>query len=193
MGSAGAEGEFTAWAVTAWPRLLRVATALTAGDHHLAEDLVQTALAKTFLAWGRVRLDEARGEHPDRYVHRVLVRAFVDETRRSWWRRERRPLPATDGPDATGAPGPSFDLPAIGADESSALADVLAVRDALAALPADQRAAVVLRYWLGHDVRETAVLLRCPEATVRSRSARGLARLRELLDETDPSAKGAAR
>ena len=56
-----AERDFTAWATAAWPRLLRTATALTAGDHHLAEDLVQSALAKTFAVWGRVRSDEARG------------------------------------------------------------------------------------------------------------------------------------
>jgi RNA polymerase sigma-70 factor (sigma-E family) len=194
-----AERDFTAWAVGAWPRLLRTATALTAGDHHLAEDLVQTALAKTFVAWGRVRSDEARGEHPDRYVHRVLVRVFVDETRRPWWRRERRLIAsAATGPGVLdGVPDrPDVSLPVPD--------DVLAVRDALAALPPDQRAAVVLRYWLGHDVRETAALLGCPEATVRSRAARGLARLRDLLGPLDdapddspdsglPTPKGAVR
>lgn len=189
---ADGEREFTAWAVGAWPRLLRTATALTAGDHHLAEDLVQTALAKTYLVWDRVRLDEARGEHPDRYVHRVLVRAFVDETRRPWWRRERvsRSGATSPGPGTgTGAgladPGPPWPD---GADPAGQTAQddvlsVLSVRGALAALPPDQRAAVVLRHWLGHDVAQTAALLRCPEATVRSRTARGLARLRDLLGE----------
>lgn len=177
-----AERDFTSWATAAWPRLLRTATALTAGDHHLAEDLVQTALAKTFAVWHRVRSDEERGESPDRYVHRVLVRSFVDETRRPWWRRERHgPAEVPDVAPTGGPPPPE---------------DVFAVRDALALLPADQRAAVVLRYWLGHDVAETAVLLGCPEATVRSRSARGLARLRALLgdtDGTDLTTKGARR
>ena len=178
----GAEREFTAWATAAWPRLLRTATALTAGDHHLAEDLVQTALAKTFAVWHRVRSDESQGESPDRFVHRVLVRSFVDETRRPWWRRERRgPAEVPDLPP---------DVPPVPPE------DVLAIRHALAALPADQRAAVVLRYWLGHDVAETAALLGCPEATVRSRSARGLARLRTSLgdtDGTDLTTKGARR
>ncbi|WP_198954575.1 SigE family RNA polymerase sigma factor [Kineosporia sp. R_H_3] len=192
MTSDDVEHGFTAWAVTAWPRLLRTATALTAGDHHLAEDLVQTALAKTYVAWPRVHADASRGEHPDRYVHRVLVRVFVDETRRPWWRRERRRIPSA----ATG-PGVLAGVPDRPDDSVSAPDDVLAVRDALGALPPDQRAAVVLRYWLGHDVRETAALLGCPEATVRSRSARGLARLRALLgplDDSDlPTPKGAAR
>ena len=167
----GAEREFTAWATAAWPRLLRTATALTTGDHHLAEDLVQTALAKTFAVWDRVRSDEARGESPDRFVHRVLVRTFLDETRRPWWRRERH-----GPPEVPDVPPEAATVPA---------EDVFAIRDALAALPADQRAAVVLRYWLGHDVAATAELLGCPEATVRSRSARGLARLRLLLGEAD--------
>lgn len=167
----GAEREFTAWATAAWPRLLRTATALTAGDHHLAEDLVQTALAKTFAVWGRVRSDETRGESPDRFVHRVLVRTFLDMTRRPWWRRERHgPVEMPDLPPDDEGPPPE---------------EVFAIREALAALPADQRAAVVLRYWLGHDVAATAGLLGCPEATVRSRSARGLARLRHLLGESD--------
>jgi RNA polymerase sigma-70 factor (sigma-E family) len=194
------ERDFTAWAVAAWPRLLRTATALTAGDHHLAEDLVQTALAKTYVAWPRVRADVSRGEHPDRYVHRVLVRVFVDETRRPWWRRERRRIPAA----ATG-PGGLDGVPDRPDESLPAPDDALAVRDALAALPPDQRAAVVLRYWLGHDVREAAALLGCPEATVRSRSARGLARLRDLLGPLDdapddspdesglPTPKGAVR
>jgi len=171
----GADREFTAWAVGARPRLLRTATALAAGDHHLAEDLVQTALAKTYLAWHRVRTDAARGEHPDAYVHRVLVRAFVDETRRPWWRRERGSRPPDDADAA--AVGPASDPAVVVPDPS----DLRAVRAALAALPPEQRAAVLLRHWLDHDVAATARLLGCPEATVRSRTARGLARLRDLL------------
>lgn len=158
---------FGAWATAAWPRLLRTATALTAGDHHLAEDLVQVTLTRTYLAWDRVVDDEAAGRHPDRYAHRVLVRAFVDETRRPWWRRERGSATVPD----RASPAPDDDRP----DD--------AVRQALAALPPDQRAAVVLRHWLDHDVEETARLLGCSPATVRTRTFRGLAKLRALLGE----------
>lgn len=169
-------GEYAAWASGAWPRLLRTATALTAGDHHLAEDLVQVTLTRTYLAWDRVELDDATGRHPDRYAHRVLVRAFVDETRKPWWRRERGTSPVPD-------------LPAPATGEAPDDGDV--VRAALAALPADQRAAVVLRHWLDHDVEECARLLGCTPATVRTRTFRGLAKLRALLgDRIAPAATG---
>ena len=169
--------EFGAWATAAWPRLLRTATVLTAGDHHLAEDLVQVTLTRTYLAWQRVEDDPGAGRHPDRYAHRVLVRAFVDETRKPWWRRERGSAPV---PDAASPDGPDD---ALGPDDT--------VRRALAALPADQRAAVVLRHWLDHDVEECARLLGCTPATVRTRTFRGLAKLRTLLgDPIAPAPRG---
>jgi RNA polymerase sigma-70 factor (sigma-E family) len=168
-----AESDFSAWAVQARPRLLRTATVLTAGDHHLAEDLVQTTLARTFAAWARVRIDESKGEHPNHYAQRVLTRVFIDETRRPWWRRERgtRPLTELDGPVAV----PPLSDPAV----------VHAVQQALAALAPQQRAAVVLRYWAGYDVDEVARQLGCPPATVRTWSSRGLARLRVLLRDDE--------
>jgi RNA polymerase sigma-70 factor (sigma-E family) len=174
MGEPSDRAGFTAWALAARPRLLRTATALTAADHHLAEDLVQTALVRVYAAWPRVDRDDPSG-----YAHRTLVRAFVDETRRPWWRRERfsRPVDATDADAAAAA--------LIDPD------DVRAVRDVLALLTAEQRLVVVLRYWAGHDVAETARLIGCPPATVRSRAARGLAQLRELLHED--GLDGAAR
>jgi RNA polymerase sigma-70 factor (sigma-E family) len=164
-----ADAEFRAWAVQAWPRLVRTGVVLTAGDHHLAEDLAQTTLTKVFLAWRRVRRDDAAGEHPDRYAHRVLVRVFLDETRRSWWRRERGSPPPDPERLAAGDPDPG---------------EVLDVREALALLPPQQRAAVVLRHWLGYDVEETARLLGCTPQAVRSRTFRGLAQLRRLMPVT---------
>lgn len=106
----------------------------------------------------------------------MLVRAFVDETRKPWWRRERGTSPVPD-------------LPAPVAGEAPDDGDV--VRLALAALPADQRTAVVLRHWLDHDVEECARLLGCTPATVRTRTFRGLAKLRALLgDRIAPAATG---
>jgi RNA polymerase sigma factor (sigma-70 family) len=157
---------------------------------------VQTALAKTYVAWSRVRVDAGRGEHPDRYVHRVLIRAFVDLTRRPWWRRERGGRTPSEGDlDAGQATGSRLGTGSGATDPASPALDpddVHAIRSALAALPPDQRAAVVLRHWLGHDVAETARLLCCPEATVRSRTFRGLARLRTLLGDLDAPPRDAA-
>jgi RNA polymerase sigma-70 factor (sigma-E family) len=180
MADRSAAGEFGSWATAAWPRLLRAATALTAGDHHLAEDLVQVTLTRTYLAWDRVEEDDATGRHPDRYAHRVLVRAFVDETRKPWWRRERDTGPV---PDLA-----AHDVPP---DLAATVDGDGDIRAALAALPPDQRAAVLLRHWLDHDVEECARLLGCTPATVRSRTFRGLAKLRALLgDPIAPAPRG---
>ena len=100
------DASFRTWAVARRPHLLRMATALTAGDRHLAEDLTQRT-------------------------------------------------------------------------------DLRTVRDALAQLPPNQRAAVVLRHLLELDVDECADLLGCPAGTVRTRTHRGLLRLRTLLTELD--------
>jgi RNA polymerase sigma factor (sigma-70 family) len=68
------------------------------------------------------------------------------------------------------------------------LEDRLAVRDALALVPPRQRAVLVLRFYEDCDVAETARLIGCTEGTVKSQTARGLARLRELLAAADPAA-----
>ena len=70
------DAEFDDFAVTAWPRLRWSAYLLT-GDSHLAEDLAQTALVKTYAAWGRVRHEDAMA-----YSRRVLVNANIDRLRR---------------------------------------------------------------------------------------------------------------
>ena len=155
--------EFRAYVVTARPALLRTATLLAAGDGHLAEDLVQTALTKLYVAWPRVRRDG-----PEPYVRRILVNAMTDERRRPW-RRERSHEAVPDAPAA----------------EPASMEDRDAVRRALAALPPRMRAVVVLRYWLELDVAETAAALGCGQGTVKSQTARGLDRLRELLGPLD--------
>jgi len=81
--------------------LLRTACMLTAGDRFLAEDVVQTALARVYVAWPRIR----KSASTEAYARRAIVSAFLDETRRPWWRRER----ATDElPDAAAA-GDAYD------------------------------------------------------------------------------------
>jgi RNA polymerase sigma-70 factor (sigma-E family) len=165
MGSRRDE-EFRAYVTERRPTLLRAATLLTAGDAHLAEDLVQQTLIAMYLAWPRIR----RTNGPDGYAYRTLCNALTDQTRRGFWRRER----ATDE-----LPEPAS-IPSLPMEERDA------VRRALAALPAGMRAAVVLRHWVELDVAETAAALGCTQGTVKSQTARGLERMRELLAADDP-------
>ena len=138
--------------------LLRTAYLLT-GNRSDAEDLLQTALAKTYLAWDRIRDREAL----DGYVRRVMV-----NTRTSWWRRRRVEaysadvLPERGGPDAT---------------EAVVLHDALWT--ALADLPKRQRAMVVLRYYEDLNEAETADVLGVSIGTVKSTTSRALAKLRD--------------
>ncbi|MEU7852706.1 SigE family RNA polymerase sigma factor [Nonomuraea sp. NPDC049141] len=144
-------------------RLLRTAY-LLCRDWPTAEDLVQTALAKAWLAWRRV------GGNPDPYVYRILA-----NTHASWWRRRwHGETPTEDVPDLAGQ-DPNADL---GTRE--------ALRAALAALPARQRAVIVLRYF--EDLPDTVIagILGCSVPTVRSQASRALAKLR-----LDPAARAA--
>ena len=141
--------------------LLRTATLLT-GDRGLAEDLVQTALARTYLSWGRIRDREA----VDAYTRRILVTTYA-----TWWRRRwRGEVPAGQLPDRPGAD------PYAQVDEAAAL------RAALARLPRRMRAVVVLRYWDDLPVAEVAELLGCSAGTVQSQASRALAKLRADVD-----------
>lgn len=158
--SIGRDGDFAAFVQARRPALLRLAVLLSAGDAHLAEDLVQTALTKLYVGWRRVDRDQG----PEAYARRVLVNAATDERRRPWRRGETSRAEPPDVPD-----------------RPVDVEDRDAVRAALAALGPRMRAAVVLRHWLGYDVAECAQLLGCSEGTVKSQTARGLERLRELL------------
>ncbi|WP_166354408.1 SigE family RNA polymerase sigma factor [Phytoactinopolyspora limicola] len=157
------DDEFTTY-VDARRHHLRRTAYVICGDWHMAEDLVQTALVKLYIAWRRVRRDGAE----DAYVRRIIVRAFLDEKRRPW-RREKVGL---DG----------FDM---AAPESLPLEDSDALLAALKGLPARQRATVVLRYWYGLSVDETADDLRCSPGTVKSQTARAVVGLRAALGPAD--------
>ncbi|HVX22140.1 MAG TPA: SigE family RNA polymerase sigma factor [Acidimicrobiales bacterium] len=152
------------------PALLRTSRALAGGDPHLAEDLVQTCLVKLYLAWPRVRSTRV-----DRYARRVLVNALIDEKRGPFHRREQV---WAEPPDSAAA-----DVAAARAEQASGRDELLA---ALGRLPAGMRAAVVLRHVDGLSTDEAAHALRCSPGTVKSQTARGLARLRELLAGADP-------
>lgn len=165
MAAALAEPEgFRAFVEARSPRLVHTAYLLT-GDAHLARDLVQSALARTWPHWERVR-----DGNPEAYVRTVMVRLAS-----SWWRRRWRgetPTEVLPEPRATGMPA-ATDL----------LEDRLTLAAALAKLPAGQRRVVVLRYVEDLSVESVAQLLGCSEGTVKSQAARGLAKLREVLGD----------
>lgn len=141
------------------PHLRRVAYAIC-GDWHRADDLVQTALVKLYVAWPRLHRDGRE----EAYVRQIIVRADVDERRRPW-RRERSGLEGHDREAREPLP----------VEERSALFE------ALQALPAMQRKVVLLRHWLGLSVAETAHELGIGEGTVKSHTSRGVAALQEEL------------
>lgn len=154
------DASYVEFVTTRRDHLRRVAYALC-GDWHRADDLVQTALVKLYVAWPRVR----RTGSEEAYARTILVRASIDESRRPW-RRERPTEAVPDAPAA--AP--------LAVEERSALLD------ALHALPPQQRVAVVLRHWLGLSVAEAAKEMRISEGTVKSHTSRGLDALRSVLD-----------
>ncbi|TDC39295.1 SigE family RNA polymerase sigma factor [Micromonospora sp. 15K316] len=139
---------------------MRATAYLLCGDWHRAEDLVQTAFTKLYLVWNRV----SRHEVLDSYVRQILVRTFLDERRRGWWRRERVGRTDTDRPTPPHSPE-----------------NRLVMLQALAAVPPRQRAVLILRYWEDLSVEESAALLGCSPGTVKSQAARGLDTLRALL------------
>ena len=154
--------EFTEFVLTRQSRLLGTAY-LLCGDLHTAEDLVQTALTKLYVAWPRVQ----RSGSEDAYVRRILVNASIDSSRRAW-RRERS---TADLPEVA---GPS-DFPVEDRDELVA---------ALALLAPRQRRIVVLRYWLGLSIEDVATDLQVTASTVKSQSAKALQNLRSHLSES---------
>lgn len=153
------DDEFEAFVRRRRGALLRTAIALTAGDEHLAEDVVQTTLIRLYLAWGRARRTQI-----DAYARRTLVNVMIDETRRPH-RREQPTVVLPDGP----APA-----------AETALDDMLLL--ALRAVPLSMRTAVVLRHVEGLTVEEAAAAMGCSTGNVKSQSARGLERLRRALD-----------
>jgi RNA polymerase sigma-70 factor (sigma-E family) len=152
--------DFEAWMTARQPALLRTACLLT-GETHTAEDLVQTTLAKLYLAWDRI----ADREHVDAYARKALVNEFRSLWRRPWRRRE---LSAEHLPDVAGA-------------EQAYDAHDDALWQFVATLPPKQRAVIVLRYYEELSEAETATALGISVGTVKSQASRALASLRRTV------------
>ncbi|GGK79129.1 hypothetical protein Sme01_22180 [Sphaerisporangium melleum] len=155
--------------------LMRTAYLLT-GDAHLAEDLLQTVLAKVARHWAKL----AKDGNPEAYTRRCLINEFVS------WRRQRRWY--VESPDAHPPDAQRSDH-----GESDTLHRI-ALREALAKLAPRQRAVVVLRFYEDRTVQETAEMLGCSPGTVKSQTSHALDRLRALapelaglLSEVDPA------
>jgi RNA polymerase sigma-70 factor (sigma-E family) len=149
--------DFSAFAASRWPGLVRLAFGLT-GDRWLAEDIAQTALARAYVAWRRV----SQADDPDAYLRRILVNASHRRFRR------RRVTEQPGDPPETPVDGPA-----------ELVGDRSAVLAALSQLPPRQRAVIVLRYWADLTDAQIAATLGCSPGTVRSQASRALAKLRE--------------
>jgi RNA polymerase sigma-70 factor (sigma-E family) len=159
--SSSRDEQFRAYVASSRGQLVRIATFLASGDRFAAEDLVQTALMRLYVAWPRVR-----PETIDAYTRKALLNALIDSRRRAFARHERA----------------HAELPEVVATEAPATDPAeTAVFAALAELPPRMRAAVVLRHLSELSVAETADALNCSEGTVKSQTARGLAQLRVAL------------
>lgn len=168
VGAAGTDDEFEQFMAEAAPALARTAW-LLCGDARQAEELVQQALVRTYLAWPR-----ARQRDPLAYARRTLANLRID----AWRARRREVLTAPEAmPD---------DPPASGAEShAESFAESHAERDqlvrALRALSPKARRIVVLRYLEGLSEREVAADLGVSLGTVKSTASRGLAQLRASL------------
>jgi RNA polymerase sigma-70 factor (sigma-E family) len=152
--------DFVEFVQASSPGLLRAAYLLT-GDRHVAEDAAQTALVRTYAAWSRVRREDAFA-----YARRVLVNHVTDR-----WRRKLREYATGTLPDQAA---------------KTDIAEEVALRQwligALAALTGRERAVIIMRYYFDLPEASVAYELRISNGTVKSTSARALAKLRIAAD-----------
>jgi RNA polymerase sigma-70 factor (sigma-E family) len=164
------DAAFTEFASVATPRLFRSAM-LMCGDYHLAEDLVQTTLAKLYVAWPSVQ----RAESADAYARGSLTKTFLSH------KRVRR-----------NAEQPRLDLGDAATATDADVSTRIELFDALGRLDPLDRAIVVLRYWNDRSVDETAAAVGLSAGAVRTRASRALARLRESLADEPFDHRGAS-
>jgi RNA polymerase sigma-70 factor (sigma-E family) len=153
------DAEYTEYVAARLSSLRRLAAVLC-DDWQRADDLVQAALVKLYVHWGQVRA----ASHTDAYARAVLVREFIHDRRSTWAKR-------------VSLSGQVTDSPAVAADHDAALD----LRAAVAALPARQRATLVLRFYCDLNVEQAAEVLGCSPGTVKSQTARALDAVRRAL------------
>jgi RNA polymerase sigma-70 factor (sigma-E family) len=152
------EREYVEYVAGRLPRLHRTAY-LLCGDVHRADDIVQATLTALFVSWKRA----AAADNVDGFVHRILVRRYLDERRLRWSGVRLGPVPER------------------AATADAAFDDRDELLTALRSLPKGQRAVVVLRFLNDLSVEATAEALGCSVGNVKSQCARGLATLRDAL------------
>ncbi|GGO73949.1 RNA polymerase sigma24 factor [Nonomuraea cavernae] len=152
------EHDFSAFVAARGTSLLRVAY-LACGDRAEAEDVLQTALERTYRNLHRVR-----HESLEPYVRRVIVNTAISRARR----RAILSVIPMHSPPETSARATDADLRHV-------------LMEALRALPPRQRAVVVLRYWEDLSETQTAEVLGCAVGTVKSQASKALAKLRSAL------------
>ncbi|MFC9288331.1 SigE family RNA polymerase sigma factor [Streptomyces sp. NPDC057052] len=164
--------EFEEYVRTRQDALLRSARRLVP-DPVDAQDLLQTALARTYGRWDGI----ADKRLADAYLRRVMI-----NTRTEWWRaRKLEEVPTEQLPDASVE------------DSTQQHADRALLMDALKVLAPKQRSVVVLRHWEQMSTEETAAALGMSAGTVKSTLHRALARLREELETRDLDARALER
>jgi RNA polymerase sigma-70 factor (sigma-E family) len=162
--SLASDEEFEEFVAAALPRLLRFAHVLT-GNPAAAEDLVQTALGRSWRAWRLGRIDD-----PQAFVRKVMVNSYA-----SWRRRHGgRETPVANPPDRV-----------VAEDEAGRIDDRDAMCRALLTLPPRQRAVIVLRYYEELSELEIAAVMAVSPGTVKSQAARALRHLGAALAATD--------
>lgn len=154
------EAAFAEFAAGSRASLMRTAVLLT-GDRHTAEDLVQAALVRVYLTWGR----SESWDSPVAYARKSVVNLYATWRRRSWHGEVPHAVPADDGS---------------GSDHADQVLAHHQIMAALATLPRHQRAVLVLRYFEDMSVEEAANVLGCSAGTVKSRTQRAIQRLRAM-------------
>jgi RNA polymerase sigma-70 factor (ECF subfamily) len=153
--------DLTEFCEAEWPRLVG-ALSLYTGDADLAEELAQEAVARACRHWRTVRTMDA----PGAWLHRV-----ARNLAHSHFRRKRV--------------GDRVNEQVAVVEHVASVADAVAIRAVVAALPDRERDAIVLRFYLGYSVRETAEELDVPEGTVKTLTHRAVGRMRDagFVDE----------
>jgi RNA polymerase sigma-70 factor (sigma-E family) len=161
--SSARDAEFAEYVAARLPSLRRLAL-LLCQDWHRADDLVQSAITRLYVSWPKAKAANSI----DAYVRAIVVREFLTERRSAWMRRVTLSGVLPEGTASLGDAEAALDL-----------------RAAMRALPPRQRATVVLRFYLDLTVEQTAQILDCTPGTVKSQTAKALARLRSGLGPPD--------